>query len=76
MDTRRDTKRPTEQDPVFIEHFLLLRGWDHSPFLIGIGGAFYGQNYSKSNMGSPNIPGKRLTVSKSGGDGNSSIIIL
>lgn len=30
----------------------------------------------KSKMGSPNIPGKRLTVWKSGGDGNSSIIIL
>lgn len=34
----KDMKRPTEQGPLFIEHFLPLRGWDHSPTLMGIGG--------------------------------------
>lgn len=38
IDRRKDMKRPTEQGPLFIEHFLLLGGWDHSPTLMGIGG--------------------------------------
>ena len=35
---KKDMKRPTEQGPLFIEHCLLLGGWDHSPTLMGIGG--------------------------------------
>lgn len=40
IDRQKDMKRPTEQGPLFIAHFLLLRGWDHSPTLMGIGGVY------------------------------------